>query len=208
MTTDNDSTILAALLGPGSVSTQLQGGIHVQVNATTMYPFSSEITYAIKADGACQFGFRVPGYVSGSVSYKVNNDSSKSTEPNKNGIVKIAVDSGDTTVTVNIPMKTKIVERPNGAVAVQHGPLTYALPINYTSDIIHKYYVSVSVLLRITCLTYTHNIDTTYRKGLWITPLPILRDGSMQLIRHLSSIMEMQHQFPQFLLLLLILLLL
>lgn len=157
MTADNDSTILAALLGPGSVSTQLQGGVHVQVNATTMYPFSSEITYAIKADGACQFGFRVPGYVSGSVSYKVNNDSSKSTEPNKNGIVKIAVDSGDTTVTVNIPMKTKIVERPNGAVAVQHGPLTYALPINYTSEIIHKYYVSVSILLRIICLTYTHN---------------------------------------------------
>ncbi|CDS06908.1 hypothetical protein LRAMOSA09431 [Lichtheimia ramosa] len=140
MTADNDSTILAALLGPGSVSTQLQGGVHVQVNATTMYPFSSEITYAIKADGACQFGFRVPGYASDSVSYKVNNDSSKSTEPNKNGIVKIAVDAGDTTVTVNIPMKTKIVERPNGAVAVQHGPSTYALPINYTSEIIHKYY--------------------------------------------------------------------
>lgn len=144
MTTDNDSTLLAALLGPGSVSTQLQGGNRVQVTAKTMYPFSSEITYAIKADDACHFGVRVPGYATGSVSYNINNDSSKSIKPNKNGIVKIAVDSGDTTIKVHIPMKTKVVERPNGAVAIQHGPLTYTLPINYTSDIIHKYYVSVS----------------------------------------------------------------
>lgn len=65
MTTDNDLTILAALLGSGYISTQLQGGVHVQVKAKILYPFSSKITYAIKADDASHFGFRVSGYANG-----------------------------------------------------------------------------------------------------------------------------------------------
>lgn len=56
--------------------------------------------------------FRAPGYVSGRVSYKVNNGSSRSMSPTRMAYVRIVVDSSDTTITVDM---IKVVERPNSA---------------------------------------------------------------------------------------------
>ncbi|CDS06912.1 hypothetical protein LRAMOSA09435 [Lichtheimia ramosa] len=115
MTTENDSTILAALLGLGFVSARLQGGIHAQVKPKIMYLFLPRSHTLLKL-------MMLVILDSQSLVMPLAEFHTRSTmirqgrlSPTRMASVRIVVYSGDTTITVDIPMKTKIVERPNSA---------------------------------------------------------------------------------------------
>ncbi|OZJ05495.1 hypothetical protein BZG36_01897 [Bifiguratus adelaidae] len=148
MTSSDSSTIYHVLLSPTSVSTTLSGKNAVSVTANTNYPFSSTISYSIKANSGFSFGVRVPGWVNGLISYSIDGGSalkkntgkrSTSATPNSAGYVIISVPGGSHTINVNIPMSIRTEKRYNGATAVYRGPLTYSLNINYSTKVLNTY---------------------------------------------------------------------
>lgn len=139
---DNKTTLVAALLGPATVNTTLAHGNRVSVTADTLYPFSDTLSYDIQASKPCEFAFRVPSWATSSnITYFVNGQEPKRAAPDARQLVTVAIESGKTIIQVVIPMTAVAEHRRNGAVAIRRGPLVYAMPIDYTTKIVGRYYV-------------------------------------------------------------------
>ncbi|PYH82666.1 hypothetical protein BO82DRAFT_382874 [Aspergillus uvarum CBS 121591] len=126
-----DKDIAHVLLGPTTLTTTILGK-NLKIICDTNYPFSEDLTYTITSDISFNFAVRIPEWVSGLATAQVGSSSNKkqSLSPDSNGLHYFSIGLGTTTIQVSLPMAIDIVPR-NQSVAIYHGPLLYALAIEY-----------------------------------------------------------------------------
>ncbi|KAL1888441.1 hypothetical protein Sste5346_009558 [Sporothrix stenoceras] len=144
---DGDDGIAHILLSPTSLTTTV-GGKSVSITCNTHYPFSEVLEYTIVAKTAFSFSVRVPGWVAGAATAQVTTAASHGRKtvstvtmtPDANtGLHLFNVAAGTTTISVTLPMANDIVMREATSeagvsapsVGIYHGPLVYALSLDY-----------------------------------------------------------------------------
>jgi DUF1680 family protein len=152
-TINEKADLVAGLLGPASVDTTLANDNVVSVTVDTLYPFNSTLQYTIQARKSFNFGVRIPSWAT-TIKYSVNGGKAKSGSPNSQSLILFPIKSGKTTITVTIPMTTRTQQGYNGATAVYHGPLAYALPLNYSTTVLAVNPVGVK-----------HDFDTLFNES-------------------------------------------
>ncbi|KAE9986374.1 hypothetical protein EG328_005877 [Venturia inaequalis] len=129
-----------ALLGPGRVEMTLPSGAAVKVSCLTNYPFSNAFTYTVDSSAPFEFGIRIPGWhiPSPSSTIKISTTSpsghisakSVSISPDAHsGLQTLPLSTGTSTITLTLSHTINIIPRANSSIAIQAGPLLYALQI-------------------------------------------------------------------------------
>ncbi len=122
-----DDGLAAVAYAPCRVTTRA-GGTPVTLTVETDYPFREEISITVQTDGPTTFPLllRIPAWSAGA---EINLDG-QTTHPTAGEFARIdRTWQGETTLTLTLPMPTRILPRPRGAVALARGPLVFALPI-------------------------------------------------------------------------------
>lgn len=112
---------------PCSVETE-SGGATVRLDVATEYPFRDRATVTVRAPRPAAFmlELRIPCWAEGA-EVTVNGRTEK---PAAGSVACIErVWEGETAVAVRFPMRTRLLERPNGLAAVERGPLVYSLAV-------------------------------------------------------------------------------
>ncbi|KAL5342509.1 hypothetical protein BJX70DRAFT_386036 [Aspergillus crustosus] len=99
--------VVHVLLGPTTLDTRIQGN-KVKISCDTKYPFNGKLSYTITSKREFDFSVRIPDLQV----FKITNKK--------------------TNLNINLSMITTVSPHPNGSVAIYHGPLLYALDIEYT----------------------------------------------------------------------------
>ncbi|MEC7265257.1 MAG: beta-L-arabinofuranosidase domain-containing protein [Bacteroidota bacterium] len=124
-----DNGVAALLYAPSSVSIKVGEGVMATITESTGYPFRDEIDFVVNIDKDAQFPFhlRIPDWCA-NPSVTINGNLWESTV--SEGIVKInrSWSNGDV-VKLKLPMTLKMSQWYDFAVAIERGPLTYALKI-------------------------------------------------------------------------------
>lgn len=120
-----ESGILHALLSPAMVTTQIQGS-KVTVDCQTNYPFGNILNYQVQADGPFDFYVRVPTWAT---SATISSGSTSESTQNSDGLLKMSLPKGSSTLVYNIGTEIRTAPRANDTVAVYHGQLLYSLYI-------------------------------------------------------------------------------
>lgn len=120
----SDKGIVSAALVPSVLTTKI-GNVNVTIALETDYPFNNRLVYRIKTDAPISFNLkiRIPGFVDG-----VTVDGTD----RFNGIKWMSMGSvwkGESTVTLDLDIKTKLCERSGDMVYVERGPLIFALAV-------------------------------------------------------------------------------
>ena len=135
---DGDHGLAALLYGPCTVSTTV-GDDRVTIDERTSYPFSEQVELKIDPDRDSAFTLllRNPGWSKGTT---VTCPGAQISSQDGYWKVSKTWHSGDA---VNIVFTPQIFEVPavNGELALQYGPLLYALPIPSTKKAVKKYAV-------------------------------------------------------------------
>jgi uncharacterized protein len=123
-----DEGLVAAAWAPCRVRTQLRG-VDVGVDVDTDYPFRETVRVAVTAGRAARFPIvlRVPAWADGASVRTVNGVEQRMRAGSLHRIDREW--SGTTELTLRFPMRPQIAVRYNDAVAVERGPLVYALKI-------------------------------------------------------------------------------
>jgi hypothetical protein len=124
-----DGGLAAVLYAPCTVMTKVQGK-PVQVNVETMYPFREAIAITVTVSEPIRFPLhlRIPGWsrerriALGSSNTKIDID-------RKPYLLVNTRWTGSTKVTLELPMPVSLYAGYNNAVAIERGPLVYALAI-------------------------------------------------------------------------------
>ena len=121
---DNDGGIVAALYGPSSFSTEIDGR-KVTVSQVTDYPFSGRIEFRFHTDRPADFvfSFRVPSWAEGAT-VSVNGGDGESVAAGTFHKMERKFRDGDAIV-LSLPMTPRILNSYQGAVSVVKGPLLY-----------------------------------------------------------------------------------
>jgi uncharacterized protein len=125
-----DNGLAATLYGPSTVTAQVGAeNQQVQIAQKTNYPFEEEIRFEIKADRPVAFplALRLPGWCA-SPQIKVNGSSAHFERRTGFAVLRRTFRPGDV-ISLTLPMKVKATEWPNNGIAVERGPLVYAMPI-------------------------------------------------------------------------------
>jgi uncharacterized protein len=126
-----DDGLAAVAWAPCAIRTTVRGA-RVSVDVTTDYPFRETIALTVTADRATRFplSLRIPAWATGAT-VQVG---SGPAVPIVHGAMHTLDREwhGATAITVRLPMQPLITTRYNGAVAVERGPLVYALRIGET----------------------------------------------------------------------------
>ncbi|MEV6011012.1 RICIN domain-containing protein [Streptomyces sp. NPDC051976] len=126
-----DHGLAAAMYAPSSVTAKVGDGTAVTIDETTDYPFADTITLKVTTPHALAFPLylRVPGWCD-APRITVNGAAVSAPAGPAFTVVNRTWKSGDT-VSVQLPQRTTVRTWPanQGAVSVDHGPLTYALGI-------------------------------------------------------------------------------
>ena len=129
-----DNGIAHALLVPGRVQTTTKDGVEVDITAQTNYPFSHSITYRIFAYGGFEFSFRVPGWTEFNTTRLLLNGRPSTINPNaETGMHTVAVNSGVSTLEVELGASIRVEPRANDTIAIYHGALLYAVHVYHTA---------------------------------------------------------------------------
>jgi len=124
-----DKGIAALVYSPSKVSVIVGDGATVEIREETDYPFGETIRFTIKADQPVKFPFhlRVPEWCT-MANVKINGNVWD--EYPGNQIIKIKREwkSGDV-VELTLPMKLKYENWHENSVAIERGPLTFALKV-------------------------------------------------------------------------------
>lgn len=135
-----DGGLAATLYGPCHLKTAL-GDQPIEIEQTGGYPFEEEIRLKVTTGSPVSFPLRlrIPAWCTAPV-IKLNGKKIDAEIVNGFAILKRTFHSGDR-VTLALPMKTNLTHWPEGGVAVEHGPLVYALPIaaNWTPVVEERY---------------------------------------------------------------------
>lgn len=125
-----DGGLVAAAYAPGTVSFETADG-PVEVALETDYPFREELLFRIKApSGGARFPLRlrIPAWAEGASLEIAGGKAGAPPRPGTFHEVGRAWRDGDE-VRLRLPMKVAFSRRYNGAIAVERGPLVYALAI-------------------------------------------------------------------------------
>ncbi|TLD27816.1 hypothetical protein E2P81_ATG06162 [Venturia nashicola] len=129
-----------ALLGPGKVTTTLPSGVAVKVSCLTSYPFSNAFTYTVDSSAPFEFGIRIPGWhipgppseiniSTNSPSGQTNTKSVTISPDAHSGLHTLSIAAGTSKITLALSHTINIIPRANNSIAIQAGPLLYALQI-------------------------------------------------------------------------------
>jgi hypothetical protein len=135
--------LAATLYGASTLSTAIgPHGDRVEIVQTTDYPFDDRINFVIRAAKPVRFAIslRIPGWCA-APSILFNNR--RIALPRiEHGFATLArtFRPGDK-LTLVLPMKAKLSHWPEGGVAIEYGPLVYALPIQaaWTSTVVARW---------------------------------------------------------------------
>ncbi|MFN8580397.1 MAG: glycoside hydrolase family 127 protein [Gemmatimonadaceae bacterium] len=120
---------LAAMAwAPCRVDTTVDGApVHIEVD--TDYPFREAVTLRVRTERPTRFPLqlRIPAWAHGASVQVANEPPHDAQSGSMHELARTW--SGDTAVTVRLPMRPAVTVRYNGAVAVERGPLVYALKI-------------------------------------------------------------------------------
>lgn len=124
-----DGGVAALLYAPSTVTVNVANKIPVTITETTNYPFTDKIQFNIKTAGATSFPFhlRIPGWCKEAV-IKINGESFKSVPGDTIAVVNRTWKNGDV-VELQLPMTISRSKWHENSVAVERGPLLYALKI-------------------------------------------------------------------------------
>jgi hypothetical protein len=123
-----DGGLVAAAYAPSVVETKVDGK-PVKVELKTDYPFRDTLTFVVtnQEEVTLPLTLRIPGQEGG---WSVSSDSKSSSVHNDGRVARLKVAClGTTTVTLKVPMPVRLYRGGRGAVAVERGPLVYALKI-------------------------------------------------------------------------------
>lgn len=123
-----DGGIAATLYGPSQLKTNV-GKKEISITQTTDYPFGEEIHLTLGLQKPTKFPLklRIPTWCE-SPRLEVNGHPAPIAIKNGFTTLNQLFHPGDK-VTLTLPMKTKVTRWPDNGVALEHGPLVYALPI-------------------------------------------------------------------------------
>ena len=124
--------IAHALLSPATMAARTASGIPVNITCQTNYPFGSLLYYTVTTPSPFTFSVRVPSWSDPAfTTTSVNGGAAMTVSPDTHtGMHDIAISSGTTMLTYNLSMAIRVEPRANNSIAVHHGPLLYALPLN------------------------------------------------------------------------------
>jgi uncharacterized protein len=140
--------ITAVLYAPGSVKTKVgKTNQNIEVTEVTNYPFEEKIQFIIQTERSVEFPFamRIPAWCKSP--RILLNDKPISPVSISKGFVVLnhQFKSGDI-ITLQLPMITKLSHWPENGIALEHGPLVYALPIkeSWTSTVVDSEYCTAA----------------------------------------------------------------
>lgn len=136
MKTGQEQGLAAALYGPCTVRTRMQG-IRVRIDEQTEYPFSPDVSISLSPEAPVQFPLllRNPGW---SKNTRVSCEGGSVRRRGDYFIVRKEWRQGDR-VSINFGQPVTGVQACNGEIAIQRGSLVYALQIPATERIIRTY---------------------------------------------------------------------
>jgi len=122
------SGLTAAAYAPSTVSFETGKG-RVEISLETDYPFREELLFRIKAPEPARFPLRlrIPAWAEGA-SLEAAGGKVNGLRPGTFHEIERAWRDGDE-IRLRLPMKASVTKRYNGALAVERGPLVYALAI-------------------------------------------------------------------------------
>jgi hypothetical protein len=120
-----------AVLGPAQVDIVLKKRNKVRIRCETNYPFSNYLNYEIEARQAFNFSFRVPSWaVLEKSGLWIDSGQKHHLKPdNATGLHTLIIPAGRTRLEVTFGAEVRVEARANDTVAIHHGALLYALPI-------------------------------------------------------------------------------
>jgi len=123
--------LAAVLYGPSTIKVPLGGERQmVEIEERTNYPFDEKIHFTMRTEKPLAFplSFRIPEWCA--QPRLLINGKPVSLPAASKGFATIerTFRAGDT-ATLILPMRTRVTRWPQGGIAVEHGPLVYALPI-------------------------------------------------------------------------------
>lgn len=123
----SEDGFVATAYAPSAIQAEYDGA-QLQIELDTAYPFRDTLTFTVTTDRSANFTLwlRIPAWCE-SASLKIAGEDLAITD---DGFVPVQREwTGTTTVTLQLPMRAELVERPNDLYAIVRGPLVYALPI-------------------------------------------------------------------------------
>jgi DUF1680 family protein len=129
--------IAAVAYAPSVVKADL-GGVPATVTLDTDYPFRDALRFTVSVERSAAFPLllRVPAWATGAT---LRVASEKIAQPEAGTFHRIDREwCGDTEVTLTLPMSPALSRRYNGAVAIERGPLVYALKIGEEWRRVHE----------------------------------------------------------------------
>ena len=128
---------LAAVAFAPSVAVTKINEVQVEARLRTDYPFRDELYFTITVDKPIRFGLylRIPAWAAGASLVVAG----KSLSPQAGSFYKIERGwNGKTDVILTLPMKPKVSRRYNNTIAIERGPLVYALKIGEKWKAVHE----------------------------------------------------------------------
>lgn len=106
------------------------GAVPVTVSVDTEYPFRETVAVTVRPDGPVRFPLllRVPSWAEGAT-VRVGGDPARSMEPGTFHRLEREWEPAPTRIELALPMAPRVTERYNQAVALERGPLVYALSL-------------------------------------------------------------------------------
>lgn len=126
-----DAGVAALIFGPSELRTTLPGGKKIKITESTNYPFEEEILFNIQLKGRADFPFhiRIPGWAVAPAIYVNGELWQGEIKAGSVAVLNRSWKNGDE-VRLALPMEIKTSRWAEQSVAVERGPLIYALKIN------------------------------------------------------------------------------
>jgi DUF1680 family protein len=120
--------LAAVAYAPCELATMVEGQ-PVRITVETDYPFDETVRMVVEADTPAHFALylRIPGWAAGATA-AVGSAVGEAVEPGRFQRIEREW-SGRTEVQLRFPMRAALQQRPGGSVAVERGPLVYALKL-------------------------------------------------------------------------------
>lgn len=127
---DNGTALVHALLGPATLGTTLGNAVDTNVTVDTLYPFGSLFSYTIASSAPYTFYIRIPGWANSESYISVDDQNAVPLFPHaKSALQTVHVNTGVTTIKLNLGMDIEVERRSNNSIAVHRGPLFYAVDL-------------------------------------------------------------------------------
>ncbi len=125
-----DDEIVAALYGPGRLTTKV-GKADVTIVEETDYPFSDRVEFQVRTSAPTEFALtlRIPAWCAKPGVFVNGQPWKHKAKPGTFLAVRRTFANNDR-VTLVLPMTLKLTNWPHGGVALERGPLVYALKID------------------------------------------------------------------------------